>query len=568
MVESSRTPLRIDFESSAEAVLVLQDGRTRHANSAATALTGYTDVQLDRMDLLSLVHSKEADEVRKHQQRILQGDQGISDCIFRLRSAAGPLCRLRMHSVRILYGGAPATLNLLHEIAGTTGADLPPWDESRFRLLTEQTSDVLWVLDAGTFAFTYVGPSVKALRGYTAPEALAQTLEEWHAPDSFHAVFELLMRSLEEYRLNPQRELRQLVEVQQPCRNGDILWVEHSLRFRPGKEGQVEVVGISRNIEDRKRFEQDLVHRTYHDPLTGLYNRQYLEVRIREEIERSERYDIPLSIALFDLDRFRAVNDAHGHAAGDQCIVHAARTIGAVLRESDILVRTGGEDFLAVFPQTGTAGARIVAEKMRRALEASPCRPDLPLTASFGVAERKKAESYASWLRRADEALYLAKGNGRNLVVDADDVDRWPVSPAQFEWRAKWECGLPALDRMRAAVVSLANDLTGRLSTEPEAEPTVFVLEDLLVRMQRLFDDEIPLLERSGYAGAAGHAELHAALRARAAGLKASFLHDATHRVALQSFLIDELIDAHLLTADIQYFPAVRGAGAKGAKKP
>jgi len=150
------------------------------------------------------------------------------------------------------------------------------------------------------------------------------------------------------------------------------------------------------------------------DPLTGTHRRWYGETRLNELIESGE----VLSVAMVDIDLFKAVNDRHGHAAGDQVLSAVGRGLVAGLRSGDLVSRHGGEEFLLLLPETPPAGAMLVAERLRAAIAGLALI--MPITISIGVASCLQDETAAELVGRADEALYLGKRGGRNRVVMAD----------------------------------------------------------------------------------------------------------------------------------------------------
>jgi diguanylate cyclase (GGDEF)-like protein len=152
------------------------------------------------------------------------------------------------------------------------------------------------------------------------------------------------------------------------------------------------------------------------DELTGLANRRHGEHALEVEVERAERYERPLSVLLFDLDFFKAVNDAHGHAAGDRVLASVRDLLKDRLRPSDLLARWGGEEFLLIAPEMREDEAARLAERLRRLVARHDFTVGWRLTASFGVAERLPQESAAELVRRADEAMYAAKRDGRDTV--------------------------------------------------------------------------------------------------------------------------------------------------------
>ena len=159
------------------------------------------------------------------------------------------------------------------------------------------------------------------------------------------------------------------------------------------------------------------------DTLTGLFNRRAFLDHMGREHARSLRHAYPLSVLLLDVDHFKRVNDTFGHAAGDVVLQGVAQILNGVARRSDVVARWGGEEFVIALPQTGEAGARIAAERVRRAIaEASfpvPGGEVLRVTASIGAASGVSPWSTEQIIAAADEAMYAAKARGRNRVESA-----------------------------------------------------------------------------------------------------------------------------------------------------
>ena len=156
-----------------------------------------------------------------------------------------------------------------------------------------------------------------------------------------------------------------------------------------------------------------------YDELTKLLNRRSLLEQLRLERSRADRTGAGFSIALFDLDHFKRINDDHGHAAGDEVLKEFAALMHLVMRDSDVFGRYGGEEFMLILPATDMAAALKGAERLRAAIAAKDWNATLPglaLTVSAGVACYRKGEATEQLISRADTALYEAKGAGRNQV--------------------------------------------------------------------------------------------------------------------------------------------------------
>jgi diguanylate cyclase (GGDEF)-like protein/PAS domain S-box-containing protein len=185
-------------------------------------------------------------------------------------------------------------------------------------------------------------------------------------------------------------------------------------------EGEPAVFFSFNDITKRKEMETELIRLATTDPLTGLNNRRSFEELAEREFKRAKRYGNALSALMIDLDWFKQINDAHGHAAGDEVLRSVARIITDALRETDLAGRIGGEEFAALLPETTLADAMEVAQRLRATIEgASITGADGPLkiTASIGVGQRMDSDKdLITLLKRADGALYAAKEAGRNRV--------------------------------------------------------------------------------------------------------------------------------------------------------
>ncbi|OHD57101.1 MAG: hypothetical protein A2Y33_09255 [Spirochaetes bacterium GWF1_51_8] len=152
------------------------------------------------------------------------------------------------------------------------------------------------------------------------------------------------------------------------------------------------------------------------DPLTRIYNRKKFLDELQSEVHRSTRYNHTLSLALFDIDFFKRVNDTYGHQTGDKAILQIVKLIRNSIRTEDIFGRYGGEEFVICLPETGIAEATLIAERLRFKISQLETECAEPITCSFGVTQLIGGESVDELIKRADNALYAAKNRGRNRV--------------------------------------------------------------------------------------------------------------------------------------------------------
>ncbi|WP_346353291.1 diguanylate cyclase [Azotosporobacter soli] len=291
------------------------------------------------------------------------------------------------------------------------------------------------------------------------------------------------------------------------------------------------------------------------DKLTGLHNRYFLEERLQEEFERADRYDEALSMVLFDLDHFKKVNDTWGHLVGDDVLMQAAATARYFIRSSDFLARIGGEEFALVMPQTPLAGAVKAAEKIRSALGQCIHPHAGQVTASFGVAQRMKGESFKNWYQRTDAALYRAKNNGRNCVASCSEPELAPLATISLEWRSCWESGWEEIDAQHRQMFELANVLLNANGPDVSKESLLPPLERLLEHVRHHFSAEEKILAKVNYPQAEEHGKLHHKLLAKAVRLKDGYVSEEIRPSAFFSFLVDDLVLEHLLKEDVKFFP-------------
>lgn len=313
--------------------------------------------------------------------------------------------------------------------------------ETRYRLLAENISDVIWIYDIAENRTRYISPSVERLRGYTPEEVIAGTMENALTPASFQHVQKAIAMRLKDFQ-NGHREFY-IDELEQTCKDGSTVWTEVTANFQVNSEnGHTEIYGVSRNITERKlnesllmqankqlhshvaKIEQlraELHELAIRDPLTGLYNRRYLNDSLEREFSRAQRESLPVSLLMMDIDHFKIINDSHGHQLGDKFLIAIADLLKKNSRSSDIACRYGGEEFILVLPGTDTQAAYARAEHFRTKfaqIRISHDMKDLSITVSMGVASYPVHSTTAEDLiNKADLALYQSKHNGRNRVT-------------------------------------------------------------------------------------------------------------------------------------------------------
>lgn len=285
--------------------------------------------------------------------------------------------------------------------------------ERRYRLLADHAHDVIWTMTMDG-KLTYISPSVQQMRGFSAEEVLQQSLDQIFCPASLIAVQNAfgVFKSGEE-------SINFIAE--QPCKNGSTVWTESTARLMCDENGEpFEVVGVSRDITERKRLQEELQVQATTDELIGIPNRRYFLKLAQAELKRAIRLNHPLAIGLMDIDYFKQINDTYGHAVGDQMLVTFAKICQKQIREIDVFARFGGDEFVILLPEVNCEQAYRVMERIRGMLSEEMMAVDSAsvfITISCGIASLQgEHESLDTLIGRADKALYQAKNTGRNRI--------------------------------------------------------------------------------------------------------------------------------------------------------
>ncbi len=414
-------------------------GRFLRVSEGCAQLAGRTPEQMIGLTDFDLTDEAHATELLADEQRIIATGVPMLDKreFDRLADRPGTLVETSKFPLRDADG----------TIIGTFGwsRDVTPWAvageqitrmaeesaeahlelvlvEAQLRDVLDGSPDAIAKHDTN-LRYQYVNPAGLALRHSTLDEIIGRTDRELGMPAEDLRVWEsALCRVLETGEPG-------VIEIPaQTVRGGPERWFHTS--FSANRDATGAVVGVlssTRDVTEGKRAEQALVHRATHDSLTSLANRHLLTDRLTQALVRMERYPNRLTVFFVDLDGFKAVNDTHGHEAGDQVLVEVARRLLRITRNQDTVARLGGDEFVVLCDPL--VDRRRVDEIARRivATLAEPYQTTagtLRLTASVGAASADDASVDATTiLRNADAGMYAAKERGRNgYVVFAEGV--------------------------------------------------------------------------------------------------------------------------------------------------
>jgi diguanylate cyclase (GGDEF)-like protein/PAS domain S-box-containing protein len=304
----------------------------------------------------------------------------------------------------------------------STAITPPETDSAVYRTLLESTKAIPWRIEWKTMTFTYIGPQIEALLGWTPQSwvGVNDWVERMHPDDRDYVVDFCVSQS--KAGVDHEADYRALNQ------NGDYVWIRdvvHVVR----KDGEVEaLVGFMFDISERKQTEEHLVRLqkqleeySFQDGLTGVANRRMFDTVLDREWTAAQRNQLPLSLLVLDIDYFKQYNDHYGHIKGDECLRHVAQTLSqAANRPRDFIARIGGEEFVWLLPETDADAARQVAEKCLHLIrqqriehEKSGVSPLLSISLGVGTTTPKQDSPPLAFVEQVDRLLYQAKHNGR-----------------------------------------------------------------------------------------------------------------------------------------------------------
>lgn len=287
--------------------------------------------------------------------------------------------------------------------------------EERYRLLAENAWDVIWTMELDG-SISYVSPAVERMRGITPEEAMAQTPDQIQPPDSvasgmayYARLFAAIADGTEPPTFHGEQEYYR--------KDGSIMLGELDVIPQVNAEGKVvRILGVTRDISERRAYEDELNRLAVTDSLTGVWNRRQGEALFSADLSEARRYGPSLAMLALDIDHFKDINDTYGHQAGDRVLIELTERLRIHLLVPDVLVRWGGEEFAVLMRHCTLAEVLPLAEKLRALVADTPFPEVGTVTISIGAAELAPDDDLTSWLDRADKAMYDAKAAGRNAV--------------------------------------------------------------------------------------------------------------------------------------------------------
>jgi diguanylate cyclase (GGDEF)-like protein/PAS domain S-box-containing protein len=394
--------------------LVSPDGRWLQANEALCGLLGYSEEELIGRSYLDITHPDDVDASIEHSRRQLEGETDQLGIEKRYVRSDGGVVWVSLTSslIRDPHGQPSHFVAQLEDVTDRILTQRALREaEERFRNAFEN-APIGMALVGLDGRWLRVNAKLCELTGYREEELLACTWRDMTHPDDLDENIGLVGSVLEGRAESVSFDKRYVHA------DGRAVWVRVSTSLVRDAEGRpVNFVSQIEDIRDRRRAEERLKDLADHDSLTGLLNRRRFDEELRSVVQRLRRYGGRAALLLLDVDRFKAVNDTHGHKAGDDVLVAVAGALRRRLRATDIVGRIGGDEFGVLLLETGADESRLVALELAGAIRKGGGPVDV--TASIGVVlldERASADADDA-LVDADRALYAAKSAGRDCVV-------------------------------------------------------------------------------------------------------------------------------------------------------
>lgn len=415
----SESRFRALADTSVMGIFLFSGDRFLAVNPGMSMITGYSSEMLLDMRDLEFLHPDDRTLAHTRASARLRGEYVPNRYELRVLTADARTRWVVVAAGLTSLRGQPCNIGSMIDVTDQHAAhEALRESEMRLRLLTEHSRDVIWTMSLDG-QLTYVSPAVERLRGYTPEESYRQPLSQMLTPPSL-AQAQLLLDNARATAETGQQVTDYCGEFEQTTRSGGTVWVEMSVSGMYEQGRCVGLVGVTRDISERRRAEAQIHHLAEYDLLTDLPNRVLLADRLQQALAMARRNSVHLALMVLDLDRFKWVNDHYGHAAGDAVLKEAARRMQACLRASDTVARVGGDEFVVLLPSvSGAADALNVGEQIRAALAAPYRLGELQchLSASVGVAVYPEDGADALLLQRnADAAMYAAKQAGANRV--------------------------------------------------------------------------------------------------------------------------------------------------------
>jgi diguanylate cyclase (GGDEF)-like protein/PAS domain S-box-containing protein len=300
-------------------------------------------------------------------------------------------------------------------------------DSAVYKTLLESTKAIPWRIDWKTMQFTYIGPQIEGVLGWSVSSWVSAN--DWASRIHEEERDRIVNFCVSQSQAGTDHE----ADYRALTKDGRYVWIRDVVHVMRNEAGEVEaLIGFMFDIDERKRndekleiLQKELEELSFKDGLTGVANRRRFDAVVTVEWQNAQRYGLPLSLVMIDIDYFKQYNDRYGHIEGDTCLKKVAQVLSAALyRPRDFVARFGGEEFVLVLPEADEAAALMVAQRCRQMLSeagvahaASLIGPSLTVSMGLGSIVPVHGDDMSGFLSEVDRRLYLAKQRGRDCIA-------------------------------------------------------------------------------------------------------------------------------------------------------
>lgn len=385
-----------------------ENGSIKYISPNITKFFGWDPNDLMGRSYLEAAHPDDRDMLRKEFELLLKEDGGKVVVEYRYKNKDGNYSFIELTAVNLLnnpdINGILANYNDITERKKTEN-ELRE-SEEKYRLITENISDVIWVLNLTKNRFTYMSPSILQLRGITPEEAMDESMDEAFIPESLEIARDALIKNTNDFINNPNEPKTLRQEFRQPCKDGTTVWVEVTGRYRYNSDGEIELVGASHDIQERKMAEEQILDIINHDQLTGIYNRRFYEEELKKiDTERN----LPIALVMVDVNGLKLINDAFGHQTGDMLLQKIANVLSKECNTDGIVSRIGGDEFILLLPRTDAEKVNKLIERIGESIS-NEKMDNVIISVAIGFAVKHDiADDMKEVFKEAEDDLYRHK---------------------------------------------------------------------------------------------------------------------------------------------------------------
>ncbi len=408
------------FDNTSDLIQCLApDGSFLYTNSTWRQAMGYTEQEVRSLNLVDILHPESLSCCQERFSRVKRGEPLIN-IEFRFITKSGKTIHLSGDCGSITKNGETiSTRGIFKDITETVKAkDALRTSEARYQALYENAPDLYTTISAAgeVLSINHIGAN---MLGYAASELIGESAAKVIHPEDQHAVFAYVEKQFRDFTPDSGIEYRKV------RKDGTVLWVHQRVTLDPLTEVPRLLV-VCRDITEKRKLAEQLVHQATHDSLTNLINRREFEHRLQRMLSSAcDSLDHHV-LCYLDLDQFKIINDTCGHNAGDELLRQIASLLEGQLRSRDTLARLGGDEFAVLMEHCHIEKARDLANKMRETIEGFRFHwraRRFSIGVSIGVVPIRKEYTIEDVLSLADSACYAAKEQGRNRIYICHEGD-------------------------------------------------------------------------------------------------------------------------------------------------